>query len=201
MNDDFYIHYIDTIKDKINIYNDNKFNKETFTKKNVTKTESEQQAETLIKTPPLKKKYKNSSEQQKIRDDTMQLNNLLWKQTLANYRDTQKKLNRNINYVPKEYTIIDNEDELLESIKKESYKTTWNRLDKYQKKEKITEYINDLFTKNMIIEETYNQIVQSIQDIIKKGSSKKIIYDNKSKIESIWCISFNKNDNKYVCTL
>jgi len=195
MNDDFYTHYIDTLKDKINIFNTVQFNKDTLV---------ETLPETSLHLPhslTLTKKYTNSSEQKTHRDDTMQLNNLLWQQKVAEYRDTQKKLNRNINYVSQEYNIIDNEDDLLESIKRESYKTTWNRLDKYQQKEKITEYVEDLFKKNMIIEENYNQILQSIQDIIKQGSSKKIIYDKKSKIESIWCISCNKNDNKYVCTL
>ena len=77
MNDDFYTHYIDTLKDKINIFNTVQFNKDTLV---------ETLPETSLHLPhslTLTKKYTNSSEQKTHRDDTMQLNNLLWQQKVA----------------------------------------------------------------------------------------------------------------------
>ena len=172
MNNNFYIAYIDEIRNKLNILHKHLFNISIHTIE-VT----------------------NSNEPNKHKDDTMALQNLLWKQKVSEYRDTQKKINRNINYTPKEYTIIDNEDELLESIKKESYKTTWNRLDTFQKKEKVREFIEE--KKNKIQEHDYKLILDSLQDIIKKGNSKKIVYNNIDSIQSIWCIHYNNEQDVY----
>jgi hypothetical protein len=172
MNNEFYNTYIDTITEKINILNNTLFN-------------------ISIKVAPII----NSSEPAKHRDDTMALQNLLWNQQVSIYRDTKKKINRNINYIPKEYTVIDSEEVLIESIKRDRYKTTWSRLDCYQKKEKIIEFIEN--KKNNIHEQTYKDIISSIETIIKKSTAKKIVYDNISSIQSIWCISYDIVTNTY----
>ena len=95
MNNDFYIHYIDGIKDKLQTLNSSLFN-----------------------VPNQTKIYTVSTEPSKHRDDSMQLNNLLWSQQLLTYRDTQKKINNNINYKPQIFTVIDDETTLIEKIKK-----------------------------------------------------------------------------------
>lgn len=172
MNDDFYLHYIDTVKDKINKMN-----------------------ETLFDTTIEKKSYSNSTVTSSHKDDTMALQNLIWQQQVAQYRDTQKKINRNINYTKQEFNVIDDEEALMETIKKESYKKTWNRLDTFQKKEKVREFIEE--KKNKIQEYEYKLILDSLQDIIKKGNSKKIVYNNKDSIQSIWCIIHNKDEDTY----
>ena len=172
MNNEFYTNYIDNLKDKLNLLQNKLFN--------VSLQE---------------KKYTNSVQPSKHRDDTMALNNLLWKQKVSEYRATQKKINSNINYTPKEYNIIDNEEDLLDTIKKESYKTTWNRLDNYQKKEKIMEFVFEKKTK--LGEDNLKRVQISIQDIIKKGNSKKIVYDNISSIQSIWCIPYDKDTDTF----
>ena len=172
MNITFYSKYIDDLRHKLNTLQNRLFN-----------------------TTEQKKIYTDSSEPNKHRDDTMALNNLLWKQKVSEYRDTQKKINNNINYKPKEYNVIDNEEELLETIKRESYKKSWSRLDSYQKKEKIIEFITH--NKSKLSKDTYKRIEMSLQDIIKKGSSKKIVYDNISAIQSIWCIPYDSDTNMY----
>lgn len=172
MDSKFYSNYIDELRHKLNTLQ-----------------------HTLFNTTQQQKKYTDSSEPSKHRDDTMALNNLLWKQKVSEYRYTQKKINNNINYTPKEYNVIDNEEELLETIKKESFKKSWNRLDSYQKKEKIMEFITHNKTK--LSEDNYKRIQVSLQDIIKKGNSKKILYDNISAIQSIWCIPYDLTTNTY----
>lgn len=178
MNNDFYLNYITNIKDKIDIVHKELFNMNT---QNIL--------------------YVDSSISSKHRDDTMQLNNLLWKQKLSEYRDIQKKKNNNINYAPKQFNIIDDEVKLLDLINTNSYKTTWNRLDNYQKKTKIKEFIHNVYEQGKIIEEEYTKMMRSIDIIIKKCSSKKIKYDNISKITSIWCIMYNKEMDIYTFTL
>jgi len=178
MNNDFYIHYIDGIKDKLQTLNSSLFN-----------------------VPNQTKIYTVSTEPSKHRDDSMQLNNLLWSQQLLTYRDTQKKINNNINYKPQIFTVIDDETTLIENIKKNGYKTTWSRLKRHQKTEKLQEYIISLYQDNTITTKQYENMILHMPDIIKKGTSKKIIYDSISKIISIWCIQYDKVANTYTFTL
>ena len=156
---------------------------------------------TLFNIVPTDKTYTNSFNPKHHKDDTMQLQNLLWKQKTIEYRKIQKKINSNKNYKEKEYTIIDNEDVLLDLINKNSYKKSWSRLDSFQKKTKIKEYVEHLFTIKKINEQIKDTIITQISMIIKKGDKKKILYNNIDTIESIWCIQYNTDLDHYTYIL
>ena len=141
--------------------------------------------------------YTNSFNPKSHKDDTMQLQNLLWKQKTIEYRKLQKKINSNKNYKENEYNIVENEDALFDLITKNSYKKTWNRLDTFQKKTKIKEYIECLHTNKKLNSNHKDIIIQNIDKIIKKGNKNKIQYNNIDSIESIWCIQHNINTNLY----
>ena len=174
MNNEMYNRYIDSIQTKINQTNKKLFN-----------------------TSSLDKIYTNSYNPKHHKDDTMQLQNLLWKQKTIEYRKLQKKINSNKHYKEKEYTIVDNEETLLELINKNSYKKSWNRLDMFQKKTKIKEYVEHLFTIEKINKLTKDTMLQQIPIIIKKGTGKKIQYNNIYSIESMWCIQINEVSKQY----
>ena len=150
MNNEMYNTYIEGIQTKINHTNNSLFNKTS-----------------------IDKTYTNSYNPKHHKDDTMQLQNLLWKQKTIEYRKLQKKINSNKNYKEKEYNIVDNEDALFDLINKNSYKKSWNRLDMFQKKTKIKEYIEHLFTIKKINKQVKDTIVTQIPMIIKKGDKKK----------------------------
>jgi|TARA_B110000211_G_scaffold5403_1_gene5920 hypothetical protein len=174
MNNELYQSYIENIKTKIN-----------------------QKNQTLFNITPLDKIYTNSFNPKHHKDDTMQLQNLLWKQKTIEYRKLQKKINSNKNYKEKEYTIVEDEESLLDIINKNSYKKSWNRLDMFQKKTKIKEYVEHLFAIEKINKLTKDTILQQIPIIIKKGTGKKIQYNNIDSIESIWCITIDSISNTY----
>jgi hypothetical protein len=178
MNNELYDTYVENIRHKITNLNNILFN-----------------------TTPIDKTYSNSFNPKHHKDDTMQLNNLLWKQRTLEYRKLQKKIISNSNYKEKEYNIVSNEDELLKSIEENSYKKTWNRLDLFQKKTKIKEYILDLYTNNKLSDSLKNTMISKIDSIIKKGSSKLIIYNNINSIRTIWCIQLHNETNKYIFTI
>ena len=75
MNNELYNNFIDDIQQKINHINHSLYN-------NIKQT----------------KIYSNSYNPKHHKDDTMQLNNLLWKQKTIEYRKLQKKINSNKNY-------------------------------------------------------------------------------------------------------
>ena len=172
MNNEMYNRYIDSIQTKINQTNQKIFNIDS-----------------------LDKTYTNSFNPKHHKDDTMQLQNLLWKQKTIEYRKLQKKINSNKNYKEKEYTIVEDEESLLDIINKNSYKKSWNRLDMFQKKTKIKEYVEHLFTIEKINKLTKDTMLQQIPIIIKKGTGKKIQYNNIDSIESIWCITIDSISN------
>ena len=174
MNNEMYNSYISNIQHKINQTN-----------------------QTVFNTTIDNKTYTNSFNPKHHKDDTMQLQNLLWKQKTIEYRKLQKKLISNKNYKEKEYNIVDNETKLLDIINKNSYKKSWNRLDNYQKKTKIKEYSEYLFTNEKINQQTKDTIMEQIPTIIKKGTGKKIQYNNINSIVSMWCIELDNITNQY----
>ena len=97
MNNEMYNSYISNIQHKINQTN-----------------------QTVFNTTIDNKTYTNSFNPKHHKDDTMQLQNLLWKQKTIEYRKLQKKLISNKNYKEKEYNIVDNETKLLDIINKNS---------------------------------------------------------------------------------
>ena len=102
------------------------------------------------------------------------------KQDYINYkRDIKKNLDDN----KVDYAVVSNDD-LMNVINLLDYNKTWTRLDKYQKKKKIIEYINSLIDSNSLDSIYKTDLIKELQTLIfsKKMKSSSIKYDIKSQL-------------------
>ena len=102
------------------------------------------------------------------------------KQNYINYkRDIKKDLDDNNKL---DYTVVSNDD-LMNVINLLDYNKTWTRLDKYQKKKKLIEYINYLIDSNSLDSIHNTDLLKELQSLIfsKKIKSSAIQYDIKSQ--------------------
>ena len=101
------------------------------------------------------------------------------KQDYINYkRDIKKNLDDN----KVDYAVVSNDD-LMNVINLLDYNKTWTRLDKYQKKKKLIEYINSLIDSNSLDSTYKTDLLKELQTLIfsKKMKSSSIQYDIKSQ--------------------
>jgi len=101
------------------------------------------------------------------------------KQDYINYKRDIKK---NVVDNKLDYAVVSNDD-LMNVINLLDYNKTWTRLDKYQKKKKLTEYINSLIDSNSLDSTYKTDLLKELQSLIfsKKMKSSAINYDIKSQ--------------------
>lgn len=102
-------------------------------------------------------------------------------QNYLTYKRSIKKNPDGLNTETK-YNILESNDILETYIEENDYKKPWNKLDKYQKKIKITEYIDNLINDNKLKKELKNKLIKDIIDTINIKKSFKIDYDKDNKI-------------------
>ena len=101
------------------------------------------------------------------------------KQDYINYkRDIKKNVDEN----KIDYAVVSNDD-LMNVINLLDYNKTWTRLDKYQKKKKIIEFINFLIDSNSLDSVYKSELLTELQNLIfsKKMKSSAIKYDIKTQ--------------------
>ena len=101
------------------------------------------------------------------------------KQDYINYKRDIKK---NVVDNKVDYAVVSNDD-LMNVINLLDYNKTWTKLDKYQKKKKLTEYINSLIDSNSLDSTYKTDLLKELQVQIfsKKMKSSSIHYDIKSQ--------------------
>ena len=121
-----------------------------------------------------KDKSKDTSKDKSKDTSNYIVNQHQYKQNYLNYK-------RNLNKKKHEVEVLNNTDELLLSIGQNDYKKTWNRLDNYQKKLKLKEYIYTLDSTLEIKEQYISTFNREINE--KKFNNKNFKYDiNNMKI-------------------
>jgi len=144
--------------------------------------------------------YKPANTTEKIKNNkgnVYALNNFMYKQSSINYRKQQKDHfnGKKIDY------IVSTEQELLSTISKNDYCKSWLRLDKYQKKVKIKEYIMYLVKNDKLDitdKESLLELLFKMVDNNQLKNKSKVKYDKDiSKIMSISCLTLLDN-KKYV---
>ena len=121
-----------------------------------------------------KDKSKDTSKDKSKDTSNYIVNQHQYKQNYLNYK-------RNLNKKKHEVEVLNNTDELLLSIGQNDYKKTWNRLDNYQKKLKLKEYIYTLDSTLEIKEQYISTFNREINE--KKFNHKNLEYDiNNMKI-------------------
>ena len=125
----------------------------------------------IIDNIPEKKVIKN------IQGNKYELSQFQFKVSSLNYkRNIMKNIGRN----PEKINKVDNMDELSKIIQQNDYKKSWNKLDNFQKKIKINQYVNLLESKGLVKDELIpllrNQLLTKLKN--NKLKSKKIVnYD------------------------
>ena len=113
------------------------------------------------------------------------------KQNYINYkRDIRKNPDGNV----ENYNVIETEN-LINTISSLDYNKTWSRLDKYQKKVKLIQYIHSLEHSNNLTKQTKETLLAELLDLIinKKIKSNDINYDIKTqRLMSIKQLNFKE---------
>ena len=127
------------------------------------------------------------------------LNQIQWRQKCINYRRDMKKYpdGKDINY-----DVINKMQDMENLINDTEYKKSWGRLDRYQKKIKLKEFIGNLNKYSIEIRDNiYKELSKLVDnDKIKKTSQVKYDIDN-CKIISIKCLELNENDCNYIINI
>ena len=116
-----------------------------------------------------------------IGGNTYALEQFSRKQNYLTYKRSIKKNPEGLN-TETNYNILESNNMLENFIEENDYKKPWNRLDKYQKKQKITEYIDILINDNKLNKELKNKLIKDVIDTINIKKSFKIDYDKDNKI-------------------
>ena len=95
-----------------------------------------------------------------------------WKQKCIEFK---KDLKRYPNGKVTDYDVLENTANLIDIININEYKKTWTRLDNYQKKKKLTEFITELVNKDKLSIDNSKTLLLKLQILV---NNKKI---NKSK--------------------
>lgn len=107
--------------------------------------------------------------QKVIKGNTYALSQFQYRVSSLNYRRTMKK---NVDKKEENINSLDSMKELNSFISENDYKKKWNKLDNYQKKKKLVQYINQLIQKNIITSEEKKNITANLMDLLKKGKLK-----------------------------
>lgn len=149
---------------------------------------------TLIEKYPDDRIIKTVKKKKISKGNVYSLNQIQWRQKCINYRRDVKKFPDG---KVKNYDVIDNISDMEKMISNNEYKKNWGRLDKYQKKKKIKEFVNNLSKySNEINNKLFNKLSELVdKDIIKKTSQ--VEYDKETcKIISIKCLELNDSNYK-----
>lgn len=144
---------------------------------------------TLVKKYPDDKVSKPVKKKKVSKGNLYSLNQIQWRQQCINYRRDLKKYPDG---KVQNYDVIDEIAEMEKIINNNEYKKNWGRLDKYQKKKKIKEFINSLDKySDEINDKLFTELSVLVdKDIIKKTSQ--VEYDKETcKILSIKCLELN----------
>jgi hypothetical protein len=133
-----------------------------------------------------------------IQGNKYELSQFQYKVSSLNYR---RNLKKNIGKKPENINNLNNMDELSKFIQENDYKKIWSKLDNFQKKKKLIEYIKLLDTNHLIKKDLLSQLRQQLLIKLKhnKLKSKKVVeYDeNNSIIKNISILTINP-DKTYI---
>lgn len=121
-----------------------------------------------------------------IKGNVYALSQFQYKVSSLNYR---RNLRKNIGKKEEDINNLDNMEQLSKFISETDYNKKWNKLDNYQKKKKIIQYVSNLVASGKInssLKETLNNELLKKLKNNKLKSSKTVNYDmDNFKIESI----------------
>lgn len=104
-----------------------------------------------------------------------QLDQHKWKQQCINYR---RELRKNPHGEHKKmFNVFENTNDLSDFLNKHEYKKKWNRLDNYQKRVKVKEYIDHLVNKGELSIEHSKLLQIKLDVLIHSKKLKKVDYD------------------------
>ena len=107
-----------------------------------------------------------------------------WKQQYINYKRNLRKDPTGEN--TKSFNVFQNNNDLSDFLKKNEYKKKWNRLDNYQKKVKVKEYLRQLVDLDELSIEKSKLLIIKFDILINSKKLKKVDYDSENcKIVSI----------------
>ena len=107
--------------------------------------------------------------QKVIKGNAYALSQFQYRVSSLNYRRTMKN---NVDKKEENINSLDSMKELNSFISENDYKKKWNKLDNYQKKKKLVQYINQLIQQNIITSEEKKNITANLMDLLKKGKLK-----------------------------
>lgn len=131
-----------------------------------------------------------------IQGNKYELSQFQYKVSSLNYKRSIKK---NMNKAPENINNLNNMDELSKFIQENDYKKKWSKLDNFQKKQKIIEYVkllghNDLITKGLQLR--HQLLIKLKNNELKSGNV--VEYDeNNSLIKNISILKINP-DKTYI---
>ena len=117
-----------------------------------------------------------------IKGNVYELSQFQWKVSSLNYK---RNLRKNIGKNDESINNLDNMEQLYKLISENDYKKKWNKLDNYQKKRKLIQYVSYLVDSgqiNSLLKETLNN------ELIKKLNNK--------KLKSSTVVNYNKDNFK-----
>ena len=143
---------------------------------------------------PIKDTNEIIKNKQPIQNTNYQLEQHKWKQQYLNYkRDLKKNID---NHNKPKYNNIESMEELNKFILENDYKKTWNRLDLFQKKYKLKQYIEELVENNLLLKDCKDELYINLVILLNKKSLKKVKYNQMThKIETIPNIKLLENKN------
>ena len=122
---------------------------------------------------------------------------------IQQYLNYKRELRRYPEGKVENFEIIETQDKLMETIQDNEYKRPWTRLDSYQKKVKIKEFIADLEKEEKLNNEQCIILQKELLSLIKQGKINKTSQVNYDKdVEKL--ISINNveiSNNSYKITV
>jgi hypothetical protein len=127
---------------------------------------------------------------------------------LEQHKSKQKYLNykRNLKKYPlghtENYNTFESMDKLSSFLTNNEYKKKWNRLDNYQKKIKIKEYIDSLIKNGELLLENKNELYIQLEILLNKKKLKNVNYDLElCYIVNMKILEFSKGNYKFLISI
>ena len=117
-----------------------------------------------------------------------------WKQGYLNYK---REIRRNPDGNVMNFDVVESKEDLINIINQNEYKKSWGRLDKFQQRKKINEYVKNLVNKELLDNIYEKVLIKQLEELINTNKIIKtahVKYNSENcEIDTIKCLDLFEN--------